>query len=113
MSKARKQFDQAILVIDILRDLSKHLSLILGALAALTFYFAGSAFAEGNFGLGIVDVGLGVANVILLIQLRRRIAKSRNRLTSFPGAHNDCHIQKGERRLSKDRAIATIHLQEI
>jgi hypothetical protein len=84
MSETRKQFHLAILVMDVLRILSRHLSLILVALAALTFYFAATAFAGGNFVLAIVDVGLGVANVVLLIQLRRRIAKSRNRSKLSP-----------------------------
>lgn len=84
MSEAGKQFDLAILVMDVLRGLSKYLSLILVALAAITFYFAGTAFAEGNFVLGIIDVGLGVGNIVLLIQLRRRISKSQKRSTSLP-----------------------------
>ena len=76
MSTVRKQFDIAILFMDALVTISKYLPLILVALAAVTFFSAGSAFAEGNMALGILYVALGAGNIVLLMQLRRRIANS-------------------------------------
>jgi hypothetical protein len=83
---------------DVVRGLSKHLSLILVALTAVAFYFAGAAFAEGNPVLGVIHTALGAGNIVLLIQLRRRIAKSKIRSTSFPDkAFNDRHVHTGVR----------------
>jgi hypothetical protein len=95
MSEA-KHFNLAILVMDVVRELSKRLSLILVALTAVAFYFAGTAFAEGNLVLGVIHAALGVGNIVLLIQLRRRISKSKKRLTSFPDvARNGLYVDAG------------------
>lgn len=94
MSEA-KHFDLAILVMDVVRGLSKHLSLILVALTAVAFYFTGTALAEGNLVLGVIHAALGVGNIVLLIQLRRRISKSKRRLTSLPDLRNDRYIDAG------------------
>jgi hypothetical protein len=95
MSEA-KHFNLAILAMDVVRGLSKHLSLILVALTAVAFYFAGTAFAEGNLVMGVIQTALGVGNIVLLVQLRRRISKSKKRLTAFPDtARNDRYVDAG------------------
>ncbi len=91
-----KHFNLAILAMDVFRGLSRHLSLILVALAAVTLYFAGTAFAEGNFIMGVIYVALAAGNIVLLVQLRRRIAKSKKRLTSLPDmTRNDRYVDAG------------------
>jgi hypothetical protein len=67
-----KEITTAIYLLSMLIILSRHLVLVLSALAAISSALAAYDFMTGNTGWGIVDALLAFGDIIFLVQLKHK-----------------------------------------